>query len=111
MPTLTSTTASADPLSATVPATSGYDAARAWALHPQVALRPESFGALAYHFGTRRLTFLKSRTLLAVVESLADHPSGSDACRAAGVPDDELGAYDAALAALAESDMICERPA
>ncbi len=56
-----------------------------WTLHPQVSLRPESFGALAYHFGTRRLSFLKSRTLLAVVESLADQPTGHDACRAAGV--------------------------
>ena len=109
MPTLTSTTA--DPVPAALPTTAVYDPARAWALHPQVALRPESFGALAYHFGTRRLTFLKSRTLLAVVESLATHPSGSDACRAAGVPDEELGAYDAALAALAESGMICERAA
>ena len=64
---------------------------RPWTLHPQVALRPESFGALAYHFGTRRLSFLKSRTLLAVVESLADQPSGREACRAAGVAPDELG--------------------
>ena len=38
-------------------------------LAPQVA-PSEPFGALAYHFGTRRLSFLKSRTLLAVVEGL-----------------------------------------
>ena len=31
----------------------------AWRLHPQVALRPEPFGALLYHFGTRRLSFLQ----------------------------------------------------
>ena len=80
-----------------------FDPSRPWALHPQVALRPESFGALAYHFGTRRLSFLKSRTLLAVVESLADQPSGRAACLAAGVPAEELGAYERALAALAES--------
>jgi putative mycofactocin binding protein MftB len=86
-----------------------YDAARPWTLHPQVSLRPESFGALAYHFGTRRLSFLKSPTLLAVVESLADQPSGSEACRAAGVPAEELGAYEQALATLADSGMICER--
>ncbi len=48
-----------------------FDLERGWALDPQVALRPEPFGALAYHFGTRRLSFLKSRTLLAVVEGLA----------------------------------------
>lgn len=45
----------------------------AWTVAPGVALRPEPFGALAYHFGTRRLTFLKSPELAAVVRSLADH--------------------------------------
>ena len=53
----------------------------AWALDRQVALRPEPFGALAYHFGTRRLSFLKSRTLLAVVQALGEQPT-----RACGVP-------------------------
>jgi putative mycofactocin binding protein MftB len=80
-------------------------------LHPQVSLRPESFGALAYHFGTRRLSFLKSRTLLAVVESLADQPTGHDACRAAGVTPDQWSTYEQALTTLAESGMICERMA
>ena len=36
-------------------------------LHPQVALRPEPFGALAYHYGNRRLVFLKSPDVVAVV--------------------------------------------
>ena len=97
----------ADPPSTAAP----FDPARAYALHPQVALRPESFGALAYHFGTRRLSFLKSRTLLAVVESLAHHPSGLAACRAAGVAPEEQGDYEQALATLARSGMICERVA
>jgi putative mycofactocin binding protein MftB len=88
-----------------------YDSARPWALHPQVSLRPESFGALAYHFGTRRLSFLKSRTLLTVVQSLADHPTGREACWSAGVTEPELGAYEQALATLAESGMICPREA
>jgi putative mycofactocin binding protein MftB len=88
-----------------------FDATRPYALHPQVALRPESFGALAYHFGTRRLSFLKSRTLLTVVESLADQPSGLEACRAAGVAPDELPVYEQALATLADTGMICERVA
>jgi putative mycofactocin binding protein MftB len=78
-------------------------------IHPQVSLRPESFGALAYHFGTRRLSFLKSRTLLDVVESLAEQPTGLDACRAAGVGQADLGTYERALATLAASGMICER--
>ena len=38
----------------------GFDLDRPWQLHPQVSVRPEPFGALLYHFGTRRLWFLKS---------------------------------------------------
>jgi mycofactocin biosynthesis protein MftB len=91
--------------------TTPFDASRPWALSPQVSLRPESFGALAYHFGTRRLTFLKSRTLLTVVQSLAEQPSGLDACRASGVTPSELDTYERALATLAESGMICPREA
>jgi putative mycofactocin binding protein MftB len=93
------------------PSVAPFDPSRPYALHPQVALRPESFGALAYHFGTRRLSFLKSRTLLAVVESLADQPSGLEACRSAGVPAEELGDYERALGLLVDSGMICERVA
>ena len=74
-----------------------------------MSLRPEPFGALAYHFGTRRLSFLKSPTLRVVVETLADHPTGDAACRAAGVGNGEIGAYRRALAALAASGMIHER--
>jgi putative mycofactocin binding protein MftB len=77
-----------------------------WKIHPQVALRPEAFGALAYHFGTRRLSFLKSPTLRGLVESLADHPNARAACEAAGVRDTELVAYAHALAQLAATDMI-----
>ena len=80
-----------------------------WALSPSVALRPEPFGALAYHFGTRRLSFLKSRKLLAVVQGLGEHPSGRRACEAAGVTDAELPSYEQALATLADSGMITAR--
>jgi putative mycofactocin binding protein MftB len=83
-----------------------FDLERAWALHPQVALRPEPFGALAYHFGTRRLSFLKSRTLLRVVELLASQPSARAACAAAGVQEHELPRYEQALATLADTGMI-----
>jgi mycofactocin biosynthesis protein MftB len=85
------------------------DLSRPWALNQQVALRPEPFGALAYHFGTRRLSFLKSPKLLAVVRGLAEQPTGSDACLAAGVSEAELPAYVSALETLAQSDMISER--
>ena len=83
-----------------------FDLERAWALNPQVALRPEPFGALAYHFGTRRLSFLKSRTLLAVVESLSEQPTALAACTAAGVSESELPQYRRALATLADTGMI-----
>ena len=83
-----------------------FDLERGWALHPQVALRPEPFGALAYHFGTRRLSFLKSRTLLAVVQSLAEQPSARAACEAAGVPAAQLPQSTRALATLADTGMI-----
>ncbi len=95
----------------TPPPGRSFDGSRAWTLHPQVSLRPESFGALAYHFGTRRLSFLKSRTLLTVVESLVEQPTGHDACRAAGVTPAEMDRYELALTTLAESGMICEREA
>ncbi|HEX4093346.1 MAG TPA: mycofactocin biosynthesis chaperone MftB [Trebonia sp.] len=87
----------------------GFDLDRAWRVHPQVSMRPEPFGALLYHFGTRRLSFLKNQRVLAVVRSLADHPSARAACRAAGITEAELPAYERALAVLAESTMISER--
>ena len=61
-------------------------------------MRPEPFGALLYHFGTRRLSFLKNQRVLAVVRSLADHPSARSACLACGVSEGDLPAYARALA-------------
>jgi putative mycofactocin binding protein MftB len=86
-----------------------FDPERAWALDVQVALRPEPFGALAYHFGTRRLSFLKTKKLLAVVEQLDDQPTGRQACLAAGVTDAELPSYEQALESLASTGMITRR--
>jgi len=86
-----------------------FDLQRPWRLHAQVALRPEPFGALAYHFGTRRLSFLKTRKLLAVVQALEEQPSGRDACVAAGVGAAELAAYERALGTLADSGMVVPR--
>ncbi len=85
------------------------DLDRPWKLHPQVSVRPEPFGALLYHFGTRKLSFLKDRTLLSIVNSLADAPSARDACTAAGVPDSQLARYGAALTTLEQSSMLVER--
>ena len=87
----------------------GFDLDRPWQLHPQVSVRPERFGALLYHFGTRRLSFLKSPALLTVVRELGEAPSAREACRRAGVTETELPAYTAALQTLASSQMIRPR--
>jgi mycofactocin biosynthesis protein MftB len=86
-----------------------FDLDAPWRLHPQVSIRPERFGALLYHFGTRRLSFLKSTALLRVVEALEHEASARAACVAAGVPAGELPAYRNALGTLAASRMICGR--
>jgi putative mycofactocin binding protein MftB len=85
-----------------------FEVERAWRLDGRVAIRPEPFGALAYHFGTRQLSFLKTRKLVAVVESLGEQPTALAACREAGVTDQELPAYCQALERLARSGMVVE---
>jgi putative mycofactocin binding protein MftB len=82
----------------------------AWALSPSVALRPEPFGALAYHFGNRKLTFLKRPELVDAIRALADQPTVRAALRQAGVAEERHPAFVAALRELADSDMIHERP-
>jgi mycofactocin biosynthesis protein MftB len=89
--------------------TVAFDASAPWRRARSVALRPEPFGALAYHFGTRKLSFLKSKQLVAVVESLADHPTAAAALTACGVPEGQRATYLKALADLARSQMIERR--
>ena len=86
-----------------------FDLDAPWQLDAQVRVRPEAFGALLYHFGTRQLSFLKSPALLAVVRSLGAQPSARAACTAAGVEAGDLMRYAHALQTLAASRMICER--
>ena len=81
----------------------------AWALSPSVALRPEPFGALAYHFGNRKLTFLKRPELVAAVRGLAEQPDVRSALVAAGIPTGQHAAYAEALRGLAATDMIRPR--
>jgi len=80
-----------------------------WMLSPSVALRPEPFGALAYHFGNRKLTFLKRPELVAVVRGLGSVPDVRTALESAGVPASQHAAYAAALRGLAATDMIRPR--
>ncbi|MGY1672720.1 mycofactocin biosynthesis chaperone MftB [Geodermatophilus sp. SYSU D00710] len=96
-------------MSSPAPAADVFDPALPWRRARSVALRPEPFGALAYHFGNRKLSFLKSRTLVTVVETLADHPSADAALVACGVPEAQRRAYVTALADLARSQMIERR--
>jgi putative mycofactocin binding protein MftB len=73
-------------------------------LHPQVSVRPEPFGALLYHFGTRRLSFLKDRRLLDVVQRLDGTTSVEDAL--ADVPESERPAFRGALKTLEKTGML-----
>ena len=89
-----------------------FDAEASWQLHPQVSVRPESFGALLYHFGNRRLSFLKSRQLLDLVQALPGHASAREAAAAAGIEPAQWAQYERALAALSASDILVPaRPA
>jgi putative mycofactocin binding protein MftB len=90
------------------PARAAFAAETAWRLNPQVALRDESFGALAYHYGNRRLVFLKSRLLVDLVSSLGDYASAMEAI-AALVPERQRSGYERALARLAASEVIDAR--
>jgi mycofactocin biosynthesis protein MftB len=81
---------------------------QAWHLSSEVALRDEAFGALAYHYGNRRLVFLKSRALVALVAALEEYPSAAAALDAL-VPDGQRSRYEHALARLAASGVIDAR--
>jgi len=83
---------------------------QAWTVSPSVALRPEPFGALAYHFGNRKLIFLRRRELVDVVQALDEHPDARSALHAAGVPQSQHAAYANALQGLAARDVIRRRP-
>ena len=87
-------------------AADAFDPELPWRRARSVALRPEPFGALVYHFGNRKLSFLKSKTLVGVVESLAEHPTAAAALVACGVPEAQRPAYVRALGDLARSQMI-----
>jgi len=78
-------------------------------LHPQVALRPEPFGALAYHYGNRRLIFLKHPDIVDVVRALADHDSLAATLDACEIAPARRPTFVKALESLAASDIVRER--
>jgi putative mycofactocin binding protein MftB len=73
----------------------------------RVGLRPEPFGALAYHYDTRRLVFLKSTELVDLVDSLESHPTADAAVDAlVGADGDRRPAYLKALGSLVEAGIV-----
>ena len=83
-----------------------FDPEQRYGLHPQVALRPEPFGALAYHYGNRRLTFLRSDRLVTLVRALDAHGSVTEALSASSFPPERWPSVLTALAQLARSEVI-----
>jgi putative mycofactocin binding protein MftB len=81
----------------------------AYELHPDVALRPEPFGALAYHYGNRRLVFLRHPDMVAVVRALAEQPSVTGALRACGIDEARWPRFVAALSSLESSEVVRAR--
>lgn len=86
----------------------GFEREPGWRLHPQVALRPEPFGALLYHFGTRKLSFLKNPTIVGIVQSLPEHDTVAAAIDAAGIDEQSRHLYVHALSTLAQSNMLVQ---
>lgn len=82
---------------------------RALRMHPRVALRPEPFGALAYHYDTRRLVFLKHPDIVRVVEALEHHESVADTLAACEIEANRFPAFERALSSLIESEMLDDR--
>jgi putative mycofactocin binding protein MftB len=78
-------------------------------LHPQVALRPEPFGALAYHYGNRRLVFLKHRDVVSVAQQLAEHESLAATLQACGIAEHRWPSFDRAFESLKSSEIVRER--
>jgi mycofactocin biosynthesis protein MftB len=86
-----------------------FDPDSPWQVADTVAVREEPFGALAYDYTTRRLSFLRSPRLAAIVASLDTHPSARAACDAAGVDSRELPQFLRALGDLAARRIITRR--
>ena len=78
----------------------------AYELHPQVAIRPEPFGALAYHYDNRRLVFLKHLDVVEVVKSLSSHPNLRATLETCGVEQSRWPSFIKALDSLRSSEIL-----
>jgi putative mycofactocin binding protein MftB len=81
----------------------------AYRLAPQVAVRPEPFGALCYHYGNRRLTFLRSKDMVEVVTALGEHDSVAATLRATGIAEQRWPSFVKALSSLEDSEVVVVR--
>jgi len=82
---------------------------RRLALDSQVALRPEPFGALAYHYGNRKLVFLRHPDVVSVVRALDGDTTVAAALTTCGIDQARWPAFEAALSSLERSEMLHER--
>ena len=78
----------------------------ALALNPQVAIRPEAFGALAYHYGNRRLVFLRDDDLVRVVDAVGAHDDLRTALEALGIDPARWPALERAIGQLVDAEML-----
>lgn len=83
-----------------------FDPDAPYHLHPKVAIRPEPFGALAYHYENRRLNFLRAPELVTLVQSMGDHPSAREAFIAVGIDQRRWPSFEKAIASLVESEIL-----
>lgn len=77
-------------------------------VNPQVSLRSEERGALAYRHRDQQLVFLKSPELVALVERLADFDTGANAL-ATLVSASQQERCALALGTLVASEITCGR--
>jgi putative mycofactocin binding protein MftB len=75
-------------------------------LDPRVAIRPEPFGALAFHSGTRRLIFHGTPEMVYLGRCLGAQPSTRAALEACGIDERRWPSFATALASLAASDVL-----
>ena len=75
-------------------------------LDPRVSLRPERFGALAYHYGNRKLVFLQHPDVVAVVQDLSRHSTLANTLTALGVHPDRWPSFVAAIDSLHSSEIV-----
>jgi len=86
-----------------------FDPSQPYVLDPQVAIRPEPFGGLAYHYGNRRLTFLRDPLLVELVRDLEQHPSVDAALAASPIEPTRWPSFRRALSSLTESEVVRAR--